>query len=168
MGATYSSDEELDEKNLETLSKRLIVNDPKMSTPLSDIHSSVIREPRGGNSPAREEGDGMEKPPEASVGISSNEESKTVLPETLKPSNQMIELPEAGLKLEKLPPIHDRVDLPAVLPKTPLVSEKVKIYPKGSYPPSHRRNKEPKFVPYEPYKGAVSSMEGKKGLESPC
>lgn len=74
----------------------------------------------------------------------------------------MIELPEAGLKLEKLPPIHDMVDLPPVVPQSPLVAEKPKVFPKGSYPPSHRKNKEPRFVPYEPYKGAVTSMEGKK------
>ena len=41
MGASYSSDEDLDEQDVET--KSIIVNDPKMSTPLSDIHSTVIR-----------------------------------------------------------------------------------------------------------------------------
>ena len=163
MGASYSSDEDLDEQDVET--KSIIVNDPKMSTPLSDIHSTVIRTSGVANTPAREEGDGMEKPPQASVRNSVNTERKTGLLDTLKHQDKVIELPEAGLKLDKLPPIHDIVDLPPVIPKTPLVAEKPKVYPKGSYPPTHKKNKEPRFVPYEPYKGAVASMEGKKGKD---
>merc|ERR1719361_1285632 len=80
---------------------------------------------------------------------------------------KMIELPEAGLKLEKLPPIHDSVDLPPVVPESPLVAEKPKVYPKGSYPPAHRKNKEPRFVPYEPYKGAVAVMDQGKKAKRP-
>merc|ERR1712227_852580 len=75
-----------------------------------------------------------------------------------------IELPEAGLSLEKLPPIRDKVDLPG--PPLPgprsVVKENPKIYPRGSYPPAVKKKKEPKFVPYEPYKGAVAFMEKDK------
>ena len=46
---------------------------------------------------------------------------------------------------------------------SPPILEKARLYPRGSYPPSHRRSKEPKFVPYEPYRGAVAFMENKPG-----
>ena len=158
MGAGYSSEEELEEKGQEGKSGVILV-DPKMSTPLSDIHSTVIRSSGAAQGGERQEGDGMERPPDVAVLHSpSTVETKPAQVE------KMIELPEAGLKLEKLPPIHDSVDLPPVVPESPLVAEKPKVYPKGSYPPTHRRNKEPRFVPYEPYKGAVVAMDGKKGL----
>merc|ERR1719400_558983 len=101
----------------------------------------------------------MERPPDVVVNSPAAVESK---PAQQVQAEKMIELPEAGLKLEKLPPIHDSVDLPPVVPDSPLVAEKPKVYPKGSYPPTHRKNKEPRFVPYEPYKGAVVAMDGKK------
>ena len=157
MGAGYSSDEELEEKSLETKSG-VIVIDPKMSTPISDIHTTVIRSSGDALGGERQEGDGMERPPDVVALSPATAESKPA------PAEKMIDLPEAGLKLEKLPPIHDNVDLPPVVPESPLVAEKPKVYPKGSYPPTHRRNKEPRFVPYEPYKGAVVAMDGKKGL----
>ena len=159
MGAGYSSEEELEEKSPEMRSG-VIVIDPKMSTPISDIHTTVIRSSEAAQGGERQEGDGMERPPDVAVHHSpSTVESKPAQAE------KMIELPEAGLKLEKLPPIHDSVDLPPVVPESPLVAEKPKVYPKGSYPPTHRKNKEPKFVPYEPYKGAVAVMDhGKKGV----
>jgi len=81
---------------------------------------------------------------------------------------KMIELPEAGLSLEKLPPIHDNVDLPGPPLPAPrsVVKQNPKIYPRGSYPPAVKKKKEPKFVPYEPYKGAVAFMEKVKRAES--
>ena len=153
MGAGYSSEEELEEKSPENKGG-VIVIDPKMSTPISDIHTTVIRSSGDAQGGERQEGDGMEKPPDiAALNPAAGEKAE-----------KMIELPEAGLKLEKLPPIHDTVDLPPVVPESPLVAEKPKVYPKGSYPPTHRKNKEPKFVPYEPYRGAVACMDGKKGV----
>ena len=47
-----------------------------------------------------------------------------------------------------------------------IIREKPKVYPRGSYPPTHKRNKEAKFVPYEPYKGAVAFMDINKGKGS--
>ena len=74
-----------------------------------------------------------------------------------------IELPETGgLVVTKLPPIHDTVSL-RPSPKRPnqrLIAEKARVYPKGSLPPAVRKQREPKFVPYEPYRGAVAAMEG--------
>ena len=156
MGAGYSSEEELEETSPERKSG-VIVIDPKMSTPISDIHATVIRSSGDARGGERQEGDGMERPPEVAVHSPATAESKP------DQGEKMIELPEAGLKLEKLPPIRDNVDLPPVVPESPLVAEKPKVYPKGSYPPTHRKSKEPRFVPYEPYKGAVASMYGKKG-----
>ena len=130
--------------------------------------------------PAREDGDGMEKPPEASINKPTiDDESVAVHTKVLEavhedverinnkvsPPLKKIELPEAGLSLEKLPPIRDKVDLPG--PPLPgprsVVRENPKIYPRGSYPPAVKKKKEPKFVPYEPYKGAVAFMEKDKG-----
>ena len=34
------------------------------------------------------------------------------------------------------------------------------MYPKGELPPAVRRQREPRFVPYEPYKAAVAFLEG--------
>lgn len=160
MGAGYSSEEELEETSPERKSG-VIVIDPKMSTPISDIHATVIRSSGDARGGERQEGDGMERPPEVAVHSPATAESKP------DQGEKMIELPEAGLKLEKLPPIRDNVDLPPVVPESPLVAEKPKVYPKGSYPPTHRKSKEPRFVPYEPYKGAVASMDGKKAKRPP-
>ena len=33
-----------------------------------------------------------------------------------------------------------------------MAAEKAKVYPKGTLPPAVRKQREPKFVPYEPYK----------------
>ena len=33
-----------------------------------------------------------------------------------------------------------------------VAAEKAKVYPKGTLPPAVRKQREPKFVPYEPYK----------------
>merc|ERR1719483_522822 len=114
-------------------------------------------------SPGREQGDGMEKPSEA-ITIPSELKPTEIL-ETLSKDAQLIVLPETGLKLTKLPPITDNVDLPPVVPKNPLVAIKPKLYPRGSFPPTSKRMKEPKFVPYEPYKGAVAFMETKRYVE---
>ena len=95
----------------------------------------------------------------------------------------VIRLPEAGLVLTKLPPIRDTVSLPPapqvgcgwsarghvtrthdlIGQASPPVLCPARLYPRGSYPPSHRRGREAKFVPYEPYRGAVAFMENKPG-----
>ena len=80
-----------------------------------------------------------------------------------KPRN--IFLPETGITLTKLPPIADKVDLLPKYPTAPLLRETPpRIYPRGSYPPAvaavKKAAKEPKFVPYEPYKGAVKPFVG--------
>jgi len=80
-------------------------------------------------------------------------------------------LPEAGgLVVSKLPPIHDNVDLRPTIPKPGerlMSAEKAKVYPKGTLPPAVRKQREPKFVPYEPYKGAVSFLESKSSRKVP-
>ena len=38
-----------------------------------------------------------------------------------------------------------------------MAAEKAKVYPKGTLPPAVRKQREPKFVPYEPYKVEVDS-----------
>ena len=77
------------------------------------------------------------------------------------------QVPEAGLRLTKLPPIRDKVEMPARVKSEDAVRERTKVFPRGSYPPSHRRAKEAKFVPYEPYKGAVACMERKDSKKRP-
>ena len=67
-------------------------------------------------------------------------------------------LSDPCLSLARLPPITDNVELRPRLPTKPLVQEKAKVYPKGSYPPTVKKAREPKFVPYEPYKGAVTPL----------
>ena len=71
------------------------------------------------------------------------------------------------MRLTKLPPIHDTVERPALVREEEAVRERAKVFPRGSYPPSHRRAKEAKFVPYEPYKGAVACMERKESKKRP-
>ena len=57
--------------------------------------------------------------------------------------------------------------MPARVRSEEAVRERTKVFPRGSYPPSHRRAKEAKFVPYEPYKGAVACMERKESKKRP-
>merc|ERR1719481_1597623 len=90
----------------------------------------------------------------------------TTSPSARSSSERMIELPEAGLKMEKLPPIHDNVTMPPLIRTDSIIREKPKVYARGSYPPTHKRNKEAKFVPYEPYKGAVAFMVSNKAKKS--
>jgi len=168
MGSSYSSEEESDE-----------VDDvPKHEA------GKVLEEPIK----AREDGDGMEKPPDVVVQANQSKEvdepvhrvveesapmapmsspvSTTTSPSARSSVERMIELPEAGLKMEKLPPIHDNVTMPPLIRTDSIIREKPKVYARGSYPPTHKRNKEAKFVPYEPYKGAVAFMVSNKAKKS--
>jgi len=174
MGSGYSSEEESDETTMKTSSnafnQEVKIVPPQQKAQVSD--GSEYREVIGVASPGqdREQGDGMEKP---SAAVSQPAESKSpeiveslkqdkqLLVKTIAQDKQLIIIPDAGLKLDKLPPISDNVNLPPMIPNNPLVAEKPKLYPRGSYPPSVKRMKEPKFVPYEPYKGAVAFMEKK-------
>jgi len=154
MGSGYSSEEELEEESMKKSSnafnQEVKVVPPQQIRASGPAFSSLP-------SPGREQGDGMEKPA-AAISQPSEQKPREIL-ENFTKVKQLIELPETGLKLDKLPPISDSVDLPPVVPKNPLVAEKPKLYPRGSYPPTGKRMKEPKFVPYEPYKGAVAFME---------
>merc|ERR1712018_327039 len=74
---------------------------------------------------------------------------------------KLIKLPKTNISVEKLPPItDDKVRLPATQPSSPLVqlqstspvSRDLKSF-QGA-----RKPKEPKFVPYEPYKAAITPL----------
>ena len=139
-----------------------------------DMVSDIVKTVPG---PRREDGDGMELPPTAAVH-NSNTVQETSLetakesmivnndglsPMSPSPSSKKIVVAEAGLVLDKLPPIVDKVDLPPTpLTSQAVVKQRAKVYPRGSYPPTHKKAKEAKFVPYEPYKGAVAHMQEKK------
>jgi len=117
----------------------------------------------------RQQGDGMEvptsrKPTADDTAVkSSPAEILSLLPPSPAPL-----LRDTSLSITKLPPILDKVELVPHLPNAPLVLEKPKVYPKGRFPPGVKKNREPKFVPYEPYKGAVTSFTDKNvGRRSP-
>lgn len=180
MGASYSSEEDGGDDMAGGSNKRSVIEE--------QVESVTIK--------MREEGDGMERPPEAAVisdnntedcdnsdkkcdknvmeaggeqkldSDKSNEEANKSVSSAASPT-KFIEVPEAGLRLTKLPPIRDTVEMPARVSKEEAVRERTKVYPRGSYPPSHRRAKEAKFVPYEPYKGAVACMERKESKKRP-
>ena len=148
-------------------------------------------------SPAREQGDGMERPPAVQssgdgseeVEASGQEDRRSVEASAQEAAaaagegEKVIRLPEAGLVLTKLPPIRDTVSLPPapqvgcgwsarghvtrthdlIGQASPPILCQARLYPRGSYPPSHRRGREAKFVPYEPYRGAVAFMENMPG-----
>ena len=115
----------------------------------------------------REQGDGMEKVEEEDVSVVKEEEIRPepeVLPlpkvniigscHPLLLQLSGILLPDTTLVFSKLPPIHDIVSL-RPSPRRPsqrLVAEKAKVYPKGTLPPAVKKQREPKFVPYEPYR----------------
>jgi hypothetical protein len=128
----------------------------------------------------RQQGDGREEDPPHLTAASPPEESvaAAAVPSLVGQSaargassvaaaadtHRHIFLPDTGIRLAKLPPIADKVDLPPRLPAAPLLRETPpRIYPRGSYPPAvaaakKTAAKEPKFVPYEPYKGAVKAF----------
>jgi len=118
----------------------------------------------------RQQGDGMEVPTSRKPTVddavkASAADILSLLPPSPAPANL---LPDTSLSLTKLPPIMDKVELLPHLPNAPLVLEKPKVYPKGRFPPGVKKNREPKFVPYEPYKGAVTSFTDKYvGRKSP-
>jgi hypothetical protein len=112
----------------------------------------------------REQGDGMER---EEPGVTRPAEElptpeSPLLPLPLPKVSTTFPLDWAGgLVLAKLPPIHDSVELRPGRPAgAKLLPDRAKVFPRGSLPPAVRRQREPKFVPYEPYRGAVTAMEG--------
>ncbi len=106
----------------------------------------------------RQQGDGMEEAPPshapASHPAAERPPAIAIVPTAAAP----IYLPDTGITLAKLPPITDKVDLlPPNYPKAVLLQEKPRFFAKGGSAPAGtlKKSKEPKFVPYEPYKGAV-------------
>eukprot|EP00095_Tigriopus_kingsejongensis_P005349 maker-scaffold34_size539781-snap-gene-0.16 protein:Tk05349 transcript:maker-scaffold34_size539781-snap-gene-0.16-mRNA-1 annotation:"Golgin-45" len=98
-------------------------------------------------SPTRERGDGKEAEIES--------QKKTLAREA-----RLIHLPQTNIKLEKLPPISDgQVQMDPITPTSPLVpmslGKTTRSQPTNTL---FKKDKEPKFVPYEPYKGAVTPL----------
>jgi len=152
---------------------------PDFSALHAALHEAKYRIP----SPTREQGDGMEaeevaKATDDKVIESAPRTTARYLPAG-PPKKQLITLPHTNIKLDKLPPITADGDvcLPAQIPANPLVqmtaaavcgtstvatvagtaaSRTERSCVGGST--SRRYSKEPKFVPYEPYKAAVTSI----------
>jgi len=129
-------------------------------TPLLEIQQKEVEEPA---LPSLCQGELLNSGPPASA---PSMESANII---RKPAGLL--LPEAGgLVISKLPPIHDDVDLrptPTKPGERLMAAEKAKVYPKGTLPPAVRKQREPKFVPYEPYKGAVSFLESGSSRKPP-
>jgi len=106
--------------------------------------------------PKRQQGDGME------VSAPTKAQPEVMGLMSASPVSTGVTLPDTGLTLAKLPPILDKVDIQPNMPDRPLVLEKPKVYPKGTYPPATKKVREAKFVPYEPYKAAVTHMQPRK------
>lgn len=101
-------------------------------------------------SPTREAGDGMEASKASSTKSSPPQDSV-----------KLFKLPKTNISLEKLPPItDDKVTLPITEPTSPLVLLSTG-QPAVKNPVFHNAKKapkEPKFVPYEPYKAAITPL----------
>jgi len=110
-----------------------------------------------GDGAERQQGDGMEVP-RAGKPLNDAGKPTTNLDAILTSTST---LPDALLGATKLPPVSDKVELLPNIPTSPLVQERPKLYSKGTCQSGARKNKEPKFVPYEPYKGAVTSFTQK-------
>ena len=79
-------------------------------------------------------------------------------------AKKLIHLPNTNISLEKLPPIRDkgsRIRLPEKAPTSPLVpmTAASQTSTMRQNRNSFVKNKEPKFVPYEPYKAAITPLE---------
>jgi len=106
-------------------------------------------------SPTREAGDGME----ASKNVSPTSNNNDLAPSSVSETVKWIKLPQTNISVEKLPPItDDKVKLPVTEPTSPLV-------PLLTGQPAFNKNfhgtkkpKEAKFVPYEPYKAAITPL----------
>ncbi len=105
-------------------------------------------------SPTREAGDGMEAVKE----VAMSPQSPSSMTETVK----LIRLPQTNISVDKLPPItDDKVKLPVTEPTSPLVPMTTGQPTKNAFQGAKSATKEPKFVPYEPYKAAITPLMGK-------
>merc|ERR1719391_617493 len=150
-------DNNITEKEGETtpqpsLCQNELLNSGTGSAPSMESASNIIRKPAGllnsgpGSAPSMEGANIIRKP----AGL--------LLPEA------------GGLVISKLPPIHDNVDIrptPTKPGERLMAAEKAKVYPKGTLPPAVRKQREPKFVPYEPYKGAVAFLDSGSSRKPP-
>jgi len=132
-------------------------------------------------SPTREQGDGMELPDASETLVTLVPQSKVFVDDEQKkeieekfPKEKVktekvtrtafMTLPETGIRLKKLPPIHDIVEIAPIIPNSPLYAERPPMQIRSTQ--IRKKNKEPKFVPYEPYKGAVAKLEDKPRTKS--
>ena len=148
MGAVFSDEDETEEETP-------IVKEEGIKK-LPDAELATLHQ-RSGNSspinkiripsPTRESGDGSEMK-------DANESTSKAKP------TKLIRLPSTNITLEKLPPIkplnHDFGDLKPEAAKSPLVE----LPTSGQLNRNNvkKKEKEPKFVPYEPYKAAVTPL----------
>jgi len=108
-------------------------------------------------SPTREQGDGREAADDADGAPASR-----TAPLSNKSAScpKLIHLPQTNITLEKLPPLEpSSVEMPHGTPKTTLYKMS-SVHPpaRKSNSIGGRKDKGPKFVPYEPYKAAVTPM----------
>jgi len=150
-------DNNIQEKEEETipepsLCQNELLNSGTGSVPNMESASNIIRKPAG--------------PLNSGTASALSMESANII---RKPAGLL--LPEAGgLVISKLPPIHDNVDIrptPTKPGERLMAAEKAKVYPKGTLPPAVRKQREPKFVPYEPYKGAVAFLDSGSSRKPP-
>lgn len=164
MGSGYSSEEEEIEQSekIDPLQEALV----KREVPAVTLAPSPVVDSMPGlhcmNN--REQGDGMEKEEAMNKKVKVEDSIESLIDRLPLHQDGHIELPETGgLVISKLPPIIDLVDLkppPTPSPNKCLIPDKAKVYPKGVLPPVVKKQREPRFVPYEPYRGAVAVMEG--------
>jgi len=111
-------------------------------------------------SPTREQGDGREAGEDV-----DNTPASAAPPLSYKSAScpKMIHLPQTNIALEKLPPlepISSSVELPHGTPTKTTLYKMASVHPpaRKSNSVGARKDKGPKFVPYEPYKAAVTPM----------
>lgn len=108
-------------------------------------------------SPTREAGDGMEACKESIAKLS---------PSAAEESVKLIRLPKTNISLTKLPPItDDKVKLPVTEPTSPLVPLQAAYTSQKPFQ-GIKQSKEPRFVPYEPYKAAITPLTCNKKKHS--
>ncbi|TRY67574.1 hypothetical protein TCAL_07826 [Tigriopus californicus] len=156
MGAVFSSDEE---DNEESGTSSMEPSNPKAGLLNRGQVATTGRDQPRLPSPTRECGDGKEAEQSvAGVPLAKTHECSSSL------RDKRIRLPQTNIRLAKLPPISDdQVTMDPIQPTSPLVP----IYVGGAHrtitpsSSSFRKDKEPKFVPYEPYKASVTPLVSK-------
>lgn len=162
MGGVFSSDEEEDDLNVIAEGQT-----GKGQTKVEREGRSVGHEIAGHHrmpSPYREQPDGKEA--ESPPKKSSESGSKRGLNRSSS-GQKLIHLPQTNIVLEKLPPIRDQVNMEPQTPSTPLVPIPTTNPVRSAEKNGFKKDKEPKFVPYEPYKGAVTPLTSKPRNKKP-